>query len=223
MGNLLPRPAAALVVLVVAGCGRVNFDRRADGGQRDAPASDTTDAFVGAIGCADGEREGFVDRVAFPTIAGCSAMWPGALDLRMPVTGTPCGDDLVVCAAPAAACAPGWHICATSGDVTDLSSRITGAECVTAGGAAGLSFVAAANHCSACSGGCTSAPQCSYLATAAACTTGAQFCEEPMCCGQCSELPICVDGAFPGQTGAAMSDCAANFSSNESGVMCCEG
>ncbi len=66
-----------------------------------------------AIGCADGQREAFVDRATYPRIAGCLASWPGAMSLRAGRASKACGDDAPGggCASPADACAPGWHVC----------------------------------------------------------------------------------------------------------------
>ncbi len=77
------------------------------------------------VGCSDGEREGFVDLLAYPNIAGCSGGWsvPGIFetanapscnrisgdDSKNP-NGTDCNiQDL---------CADGWHVCTGRNDVT---------------------------------------------------------------------------------------------------------
>jgi hypothetical protein len=57
-------------------------------------------------GCSDNTREGFPDRVAFPTIAGCSAAWPMA-SMRAPRVQSACGNSLRMCNVPAEACAGG--------------------------------------------------------------------------------------------------------------------
>src|SRR4051794_28436870 len=108
------RITACMVML--AGCGRIHFDPLADDAR-------TGDALVGAIGCGDGQREAFVDRVRFPTIAGCAATWAGQIDLRAARTGATCGDDIAMCAAASDACAIGWHLCMNNGDPADLTSR----------------------------------------------------------------------------------------------------
>ena len=100
--------------MAIAGCGRLGFDAVPDTG---APADV---AAAAEIGCADGTCEGFVDEVAFPHIASYAATWTGELDLRAPRTGSACGGALQPCASPADACATGWHVCATSGDVSEL-------------------------------------------------------------------------------------------------------
>ena len=80
-----------------------------------------------AIGCADGEREGFVDLDAYPDIAGCSGGWdvPGILNTTEPACDLGAGDDgpdpTGVGCTVADLCAAGWHVCATAGEVDDLS------------------------------------------------------------------------------------------------------
>jgi hypothetical protein len=87
-------------------------------------------AVVSDIGCSDGTREGFVDRVTFPTIAGCGAVWPES-SMRSPKNGAPCGNSLGSCAVPANACAVGWHVCGTPPyGPADVSSKISAAQCV---------------------------------------------------------------------------------------------
>ncbi len=70
------------------------------------------------VGCADGEREGFLDMAAYPQIAGCAGAWslPGVSpDSVVPACGRLGGDDGerregAGCSA-ADLCAEGWHIC----------------------------------------------------------------------------------------------------------------
>jgi hypothetical protein len=81
-----------------------------------------------AVGCADGEREGFLDLAAFTRIAGCSGAWqqPGITpDSVRPTCGRQGGDD-----GPRAdgagcsshdLCAEGWHVCSTWREVAAAS------------------------------------------------------------------------------------------------------
>lgn len=70
------------------------------------------------VGCADGEREGFLDTARYPDIAACSGSWsvPGVTrDNMVPTCGNDSGDDSnnpggSGCAA-VDLCEPGWHIC----------------------------------------------------------------------------------------------------------------
>jgi hypothetical protein len=84
-----------------------------------------------AVGCADGEREGFVDLDAYTHIAGCSGAWeePGITpDDVAPTCGLKGGDDAdgpekegTGCSS-ADLCAQGWHVCSTWQEVSAKSS-----------------------------------------------------------------------------------------------------
>jgi len=95
----------------------------------DADSSDSSDSTGDSetVGCADGEREGFVDLDAYPDIAGCSGGWdvPGVLNTTEPACDLGAGDDGPDPAGTgctvADLCAAGWHVCATAGEVDDLS------------------------------------------------------------------------------------------------------
>ena len=201
-----------LVFAAIAGCGRVNFD-----------LLDELDAApLNPWGCADQEREGLFER---PLIAACRAGWTNTLDLRAPRTGTPCGDDLGPCAAPADACAIGWHVCADDGDPLDVTSKLTPLECETAGGP-GDRFVAASQSCSACSGGCVVDSQCVYTPPYECRATTTMFCAEAMCCGLgCSSTNVCKGGFFPPNTlttaDLPSGNCGAMLGSSVTGVVCC--
>jgi hypothetical protein len=87
-----------------------------------------TGGVANAIGCSDGQREGFVDLAKYPNIASCSGAWKvagisagvtasltpscnrGSGDDSANLDGTGCNvSDL---------CETGWHVCATTADVT---------------------------------------------------------------------------------------------------------
>src|SRR5262245_35207810 len=167
-----------LFLLVTTACGRVAFDV--------VPI----DA-VSTVGCSDGEREGYVDDARFATIAACSATWVGDLDLRAAPTGALCGDDLGSCAVPADACAPGWHICAHTGDVTELQILVASEFDDLLEGR----YVAASAHCS-------NPGPCAYLPLQMfGCPVGTQTpCTQPICCGTRCAVPACQDGVWPGRT-----------------------
>lgn len=76
----------------------------------------------GVAGCADGTREAFHDAARHPDRAGCVAAWDGPADLRARPTGAACGDGLGPCKVPADACAAGWHVCGTSGELAELQA-----------------------------------------------------------------------------------------------------
>jgi hypothetical protein len=169
------------------------------------------------IGCADGQREAFVDRASYPKIAGCLATWPGAMSLRAPRAGKPCGDDAVGCVSPGDACAPGWHVCASDGAVADLK-QVTPDQCAHAGGGR---FSAGMSHC-------TAQADCKYDTTPNAsypCFANG-WCSEPVCCGDdCGDFGSCRDGVWPGATHIAQGTdqgCAASTSRRAGGILCCK-
>jgi hypothetical protein len=173
----------------------------------------------GLVGCADGQREAFIDAAAFPTIAGCIAEWDGRVGLRAARTqGGGCGDDLGPCGAPEDACAAGWHLCGDTGAVADLL-RVTPEQCAQAGGGR---FVAALSHCKTQSG-CNYEP--AQTANYACFDSG--WCSEPVCCGNdCGQFGVCRDGVWKGATHIPVGTdqgCGAIGSSRARGVLCCKG
>lgn len=170
------------------------------------------------VGCADGQREAFVDAATFPAIAGCIAEWTGETSLRAPRGGAACGDDLGGCMAPADACATGWHLCGDSGKIADLT-RVTAAQCEAAGGGR---FVAALSHCE-------TQQDCVYdnAQTGDYACFEQGWCSEPVCCGNdCGEFGVCRDGVWPGATHIPVGTdqgCGKIGSSRARGVLCCKG
>jgi cysteine-rich repeat protein len=84
-------------------------------------------------GCADGQREGFVNIAAHPYVAGCYGAWtvPGARSI--PACNRQAGDDAAQplgtgCSA-VDLCAVGWHVC---GSVQDVVNSFGGATCADA-------------------------------------------------------------------------------------------
>jgi hypothetical protein len=80
------------------------------------------------VGCADGEREGFLDSEAYPHIAGCAGGWdkPGITpDTVKQTCGGKGGDDGDNAegngCATADLCAAGWHLCSTWKEVAEKS------------------------------------------------------------------------------------------------------
>ena len=193
------------------------FDAAIDARPLDARMLDARpDALDDSVGCADGSREAFADRMAYPTLAGCAATWSGSKDLRAAKTGTGCGN-AVDCAQPADACAANWHVCATSGDPADITSRISAAACHVAGGANGT-FVAATSHCTTFTTTCTYSPPYGCLVSG--------NCAEPVCCGStCRANAGCKAGVFADPDTWIASDtlngCGSLPASATTGVMCC--
>lgn len=183
-----------------------------DGACRSMRLPDAPIDAVSAIGCADGQREAFVDPMMHARIAGCAATWAGALDMRAPRTGAACGDDLGPCAAPVDACATGWHVCADTGRIGELLV-VTGLECMTEPGA----FIAASGHC-------TSSAPCTYIEPFA-CPTGSVACSQPICCGDtCDRTNGCENGVWPAataETKTAGPGCGNTPGDGQDGVLCC--
>jgi hypothetical protein len=172
----------------------------------------------GVAGCADGQREAFLDLNRYPHIAGCLASWQGRQSLRANPTGRACGDELGPCAVPADACAPGWHVCGASGAVQEL--RAVDAEaCENAGGGR---YAAAISHCKtqrSCSH--DDGPNATYECFAHG------YCSEPVCCGRdCGQFGICRDGVWKQHTHIPFGQdqgCASTESRRAGGVLCCRG
>lgn len=172
------------------------------------------------VGCADGQREAFADLGSFAAIAGCLAAWDGTVSLRAPKSGGVCGDDAGKCVAPADACAEGWHICAGSGAVSELTTRIDAEQCEQA--AAGGSFVAAISHCAA-------QEDCQYgddeVARRSFPCYDEGWCSEAVCCGPGCGTGSCPDGVWPGRTHIAQGTdqgCNAITAGRAGGVICCK-
>lgn len=171
------------------------------------------------VGCADGAREAFTSLAMFPTVAGCAASWNAALSMRAAATGQACGDDLQLCAAPADACAPGWHLCGTNGQPTELTARMTEADCTTAGASPipDARFAAALSHCSSYAAGV-----CGYDVPRDCAVDSS--CAEPVCCGAgCRTDAGCLAGAFAAQgiAGTLFNGCASMLAVDVTGVLCC--
>jgi hypothetical protein len=103
------------------------------------------------VGCADGQREGFLDIERFDDLAGCALTLSNPTSMLKQPTGVACGDDFPEappCRGPEDACAVGWHICLRDGKLGEIRSIITAIECQLAdelrdGSFSNLGFVAA--------------------------------------------------------------------------------
>jgi hypothetical protein len=80
------------------------------------------------IGCADGEREGFLSLDSHPSIAGCSGAWsiPGVMGNLAPGCARGAGDDGSNATGQGCSsldlCAIGWHVCEGKDEVASRSS-----------------------------------------------------------------------------------------------------
>lgn len=167
------------------------------------PAHDPAQA-----GCADGTREAFHDLARHPKVAGCIAAWDGALDLRAAATGAACGDAAGRCAAPADACAPGWHLCGATGARRDLGD-LDIVACTHAGPGR---YLAAASVCIG-DDDCAEPPDVLACRSEGACAAAA-------CCGsQCRTRPDC-DASLT-RLPHGPESCAHVASDPARGVLCC--
>ncbi len=196
------------------GCGRVGFTPAATSDAPvDATRFDAPPDAANLIGCADGTREGFVDAVEFPAIAGCAASWDGTPSLRAPGTGGSCGYSVdaagtrtseAKCQAPRDACATGWHICGetTLGEWLESGGRrglgdLSESDCADAGDATATDrrFAIANSHAK------PNDTTCEYVTrNEAALCTDVFFGSQPICCGlACTDFAGCFQ-AVPGWT-----------------------
>lgn len=133
---------------VGGGVADAGFDGGGAAGSGGAPPSDAGIGDPPKIGCADGQREGFLSLQAYPAIAACGGGFasPGIVDLVTPACARAAGDDGII---PDGAgcnaldlCAAGWHVCKDAAEIAAKSS--TG--CTGAAVGADLVFFAAAQH-----------------------------------------------------------------------------
>lgn len=79
------------------------------------------------VGCADGEREGYLSLSKYPNIAGCSGGWsqPGVTSPLAPGCGRTSGDDSANPTGQGCSaldlCAEGWHVCDGKAEVAQRS------------------------------------------------------------------------------------------------------
>lgn len=170
-----------------------------------------------AVGCSDGQREGFADLSRFPNIAGCLGRWQGRKKLTADKVGPACGDDGQACVSPADLCAAGWHVCAQNGNAADLKDRVSAQACAKEAGPG--RFVAAMSHgqeariCPPPPGPHTRFP-----------CTERGVCSEPVCCGDACSFGACRDAVWRGKTRisrASPNGCGAAVSKHHGGVLCC--
>ena len=205
-----------LLVLVLAGCGArtpllvpddasvaldAPDDAPHDAREEDAPH----DAPIAQPGCADGQREGFIDDEKFPFIAGCSggfsiggvmpfapksiAQCPSvvATDTTVARCNHAAGDDSsnpngVGCDVEDL-CEPGFHVCKSSSDVGAHSP--SGCDGATVSGDPPLFFVTrqSSNGCGICATGSSTGPQCDSEACTPGCAETERTSNDAFGCG----------------------------------------
>jgi len=167
----------------------------------EAPTTLTTSA----AGCADGQREGFVNLSQYPNIAGCSGAWsirgihganPGTApacpglqtnDTTTPACGRQAGDDGANPSGNgcnvADLCAPGWRVCDSAFDVANSSP--TGCTNATQPNDPPLFFASrqSSNGCAVCAIGSSTGPQCDSVACVAGCLQTDRLSNDVFGCG----------------------------------------
>jgi hypothetical protein len=168
-------------------------------------------AVIVNVGCADGQREGFVDTGYYPDIAGCSGAWtipgvslmapaeapacPGlvAHDTRIPAcdgTGddsiaNPTGDGCNV----ADLCAPGWHVCLDAGEVAGASGTACNGAVQPEDPALLFLTRQSSNGCDECATGTRVDPDCDSLSCTAGCLQTEHVSNNVYGCGNYGAAP----------------------------------
>jgi hypothetical protein len=146
------------------------------------------------VGCADGEREGFVELGKYVSIAACSGGFqvPGLLGGLAPTCNFMGGDDGsnptgLGCSAWDL-CAPGWHVCTSAAEVAQDSP--TGCDGSVLGGAA-LFFATRQSGpgCGLCAMGSQSFPGCETCSCVADCLQTDATANDVFGCGSIGDTP----------------------------------
>lgn len=187
---------------VTFGCGPVI--EPAESGQS------SEDLLSAVSGCADGQREGFVNTSTYPNIAGCNGAWtiPGVSlfapeeapacpglspqDTRNPACGgagddssNPTGTGCNV----ADMCAPGWHVCLDANDVTRASAAGCGGA--TRPSDSPLLFLTrqSSTGCGACATGTRTDAACNSGSCQAGCLQTEHISNDVFGCGNYGDFP----------------------------------
>jgi hypothetical protein len=196
-------------------------------------------------GCADGQREGFLDAVKYPAIAGCSGGWsvPGVMPFN-PGTAPACptftthdtvhpacnrggGDDGAnpkgagCCVADL--CEAGWHVCTSAADVTSHSP--TGCKGATSANAPPLFFVTrqSSNGCGACATGGRTDSDCNSETCSSGCAQTPRTSNDVFGCGNLgASTPILDCGPIDRFSNNLCNDVGSNWTCNDDGTGFCE-
>jgi hypothetical protein len=153
-----------------------------------------------ATGCSDGTREGFVDEMLYPAIAGCSGGWtvPGILVSKPTCArlagnssanpkGTGCStEDL---------CAAGFHVCAGAVEVAQKSP--TGCKGAALAGALFFATRQGSTGCAICTLGQNSDPAaCNGCNCAMGCAPNPTTANDVFGCGTLGQAPLAACGTL---------------------------
>jgi hypothetical protein len=192
-------------------CGNPCGTCDADGGMECGPLGNCIES-PALVGCADGTREGFVDRAAFPAIAACRATWTSQ-SMRASRTGAACGNDLGPCNTPEDSCSDGWHLCLRNGWPKDLSARTSYDDCLSPVAGEGAFFAGSSTFSNG------SFPSCAAPLTCSSATHGYTICCGTACSDACGSCKSCVwpsmDARFSSQ------NCVTQEGAGQNGTLCC--
>lgn len=161
-------------------------------------------------GCADGQREGFLDHKTYPDIAGCSGGWsipgihthhpgkaPACPNIKTyPTTKTHCqrraGDDSQNPQGKGCSvedlCAAGWHVCKGAADLK--ASSPTGCKGVTTSSSPSLFFASrqSSTGCAACTTGTSTQSKCNSTSCKSGCQQTAKTSNDVFGCGNFGDI-----------------------------------
>jgi hypothetical protein len=179
-------------------------------GACEAPHENSVTGALSAVGCADGEREGFTDLGTYPNIAGCSGGWsiagihtdaPGTApacpgltttDTTTPACGRNAGDDSTnpqgTGCNVADLCAQGWHVCTGADDVARSSP--TGCAGATGSDDPPVLFATrqSSTGCGECATGTSTDATCDSSSCTAGCLQTANVSNDVFGCGNFGAL-----------------------------------
>lgn len=200
-----------LLVLWVAGCGArtgLPIGDREGGGTSvvggnggDGGGASATDGGNGGVGgtilangCADGTREGFLDELSFPDIAGCSGGFsvPGVLADLVPTCGGNAGNDSANpsgqgCSA-ADLCSAGFVVCQTEADIAARSP--TGCGGITEAPDTFFITRLTGTGCGKCALGTSFDPACEQCICADNCAPTSTIANDVFGCGTAGDLAL---------------------------------
>lgn len=184
----------------------------------DAPKDAPKDAPIAIPGCADGQREGFLDAKKFPDIAGCSGGFsiggvmpfhPSSIpqcpsvvatDTTVPRCSRVAGDDSpnpqgLGCDVEDL-CEPGFHVCTSASDVAKHSP--SGCDGATLAGDPPLFFVTrqSSNGCGMCATGSSTGPECDSKSCTLGCAETERTSNDVFGCGNVS-AGVTLQGCDP--------------------------
>ncbi len=223
----------------------------------DAPVDARRDALVDAPhdapfeagplvhGCADGHREGFVDDMKYPNVAGCAGGWsvPGVLpfnpgkapacptvatyDTVTPACGRGGGDDGAnpngAGCAVVDLCEAGWHVCSSAADIASHSP--TGCAGATTPNDPPMFFVSrqSSNGCAVCATGVRNDPDCNSVSCTKGCANSARTSNDVFGCGSLGAVGPFVDCApIDRFSNNLCNDVGSNWTCKDDGSGLCE-